>query len=124
MDEEVAELRRHFQAARTPQDYRNVGNDCVTVLERISEAAYRAERHLREDEDEPPVSNTKQRLDRVVEVELEGSSNAELRKLVRAAIEQSQAVKHRTSNRRHAGIAADSVILLANIMRRLAEPEG
>jgi len=32
-------------------------------------------------------------------------------------------VKHRTTpTRRDAGIAADAVILLANILRRLAEP--
>ena len=65
----------------------------------------------------------KDRLDRVVEVDLPGPENAELRELVRAAIEQAQAVKHRTPNRRQAGIAADSVILMANIFRRLAEPE-
>lgn len=123
VDDEIAELRRHFQAARTPQDFRNVGNDCVIVLERLSEAAYVPARHLSEGQDEPPVANTKQRLERVVEVDQTGSSNAELRKLVRAVIEQAQAVKHRTPNRRHAGIAADSVILLANIFRRLAEPE-
>lgn len=123
VDDEVAELRRHFQAARTPQDYRNIGNDCVIVLERLSETAYETDRHLQSDEDEPPIANTKKRLERVVEVDLPGPSNAELRKLVRAAIEQAQAVKHRTPNRRQAGIAADSVILLANIFRRLAEPE-
>lgn len=123
VDDEIAELRRHFQGARTPQDYRNVGNDCVIVLERLSEAAYVEGRHLRPGEEVPPVAKTKDRLDRVVEVELAGSENAELRKLVRAAIEQGQAVKHRTPNRRHAGVAADSVILLANMFRRLAEPE-
>lgn len=123
VDEEVAELRRHFQAARTPQDFRNIGNDCVIVLERLSETAYVPNRHLQPGEDEPPVANTKKRLERVIEADLTGSSNAELRKLVRAAIEQAQAVKHRTPNRRQAGIAADSVILLANIFRRLAEPE-
>jgi len=123
VDEEIAELRRHFQAARTPQDCRNVGNDCVAVLERISAAAYIPVWHLPAGETEPPVAQTKARLERVVEVELNGPENAELRKLARAAIEQAQAVKHRTPNRRHAGIAADSVILLANIFRRLAEPE-
>jgi len=123
VDDEVAELRRHFQGARTPQDYRNVGNDCVIILERLSEAAYASDRHLRLGEEVPAVARTKDRLDRVVEVDLAGSENSELRKLVRAAIEQAQAVKHRTPNRRHAGIAADSVILLANIFRRLAEPE-
>lgn len=123
VDDEVAELRRHFQGARTPQDYRNVGNDCVIVLERLSEAAYVTKRHLAAGDEEPPVAKTKDRLDRVAEVDLPGPENAELRKLVRAAIEQSQSVKHRTPNRRQAGIAADSVILLANIFRRLAEPE-
>lgn len=122
VDEEIAELRRHFQAARTPQDFRNVGNDCVIVLERISEVAYEPAEHLPEGQEEPPVASTKARLERVVEVDLPGPGNAELRKLVRAAIEQAQAVKHRTPDRRHAGVAADSVILLANIMRRVRLP--
>lgn len=124
VDEEVNELRRHFQDAQSPQDYRNIGNDCVKVLECLSEAAYVTDRHAVEGEATPPVPNTKARLTRVVEVDLEGSSNVELRKLVRAAIEQAQAVKHRTPTRRQAGIAGDSVIMLANILRRLAEPEG
>ncbi len=122
VDEEIAELRRHFQASRTPQDYRNVGNDCVVVIERVSEVAYEPSRHLPVGEEQPPVSNTKARLERVVEVELPGAGNAELRKLARAAIEQAQAVKHRSPDRRHAGVAADSVILLANIFRRITSP--
>ena len=32
VDGEIVELRRHFQHARTPQDYRNIGNDCTTVI--------------------------------------------------------------------------------------------
>jgi hypothetical protein len=40
-------------------------------------------------------------------------------------IEMAQEVKHRsTRNRREAGIAADSVILLANILRRLDEEDS
>lgn len=119
VDEEITELRRHFQNARTPQDYRNIGNDCVIILERISAFAYVSARHLDQDEEEPPVSNTKKRLERVLERELEGSANAELRKLVRSAIEQAQAVKHRTPDHLQAAIAADSVILLANMFRRI-----
>lgn len=122
VDEEVVELRRHFQEARTPQDYRNVGNDCVAVLERLSAEAYNSDRHLHSGEDEPPVASTKARLERVIEVELVGPANAELRKLARAAIEQAQAVKHRTPNRQQAGIAADSVILLVSMFRRLVDP--
>lgn len=122
VDDEIAELRRHFRTAQSPQDYRNVGNDCVAVLERLSATAYVPDRHLQKGEHEPPVANTKVRLSRVAEVDLVDRSNAELRKLVRAAIEQAQAVKHRTPDRKQAGVAADSVIMLANIFRRLAEP--
>lgn len=124
VDEEIAELRRHFQVARSPQDYSNIGNDCIAVLEALSAAAYAAVRHLPPGEEEPSVANTKARLEAVVTVEMPGADNARLRKLARAAIEQAQDVKHsRTSpNRRTAGIAADSVILLSNIMRRLHEP--
>lgn len=124
VDTEVNELRRHFQAARTEQDYRNVGNDCVAVLERLSEQVYDPAVHLRNGEEEPPVTNTKQRLGRFVEDSAPGSSNTEVRKVARAVIELAQAVKHqRAPTRRDAGIAADSVIQLANILRRLDEDE-
>lgn len=124
VDTEISELRRHFFAAQTPQDYRAVGLDCVAVTEALSGTVYRSERHLREGETEPPVDKTKQRLDRFIEDALEGSENAAIRKLARASIELAQEVKHRdTPTRRDAGVAADAVILLANILRRLDEPE-
>ena len=122
VDEEINELRRHFAAARSPQDYRNVGNDCVAVLERLSEVVFDADRHLQNGQDVPPVANTKTRIGAFVEHVSAGRTNAEIRKVARAVIELAQAVKHRdTPSRRDAGIAADSVIQLANILRRLAE---
>ena len=117
-------MRRHFTSARTPQDYRNVGNDCVTVLEALSRQVYDPDKHLRDGEDEPPVGKTKQRIERFVEDAAPGSDAAVLRKLVRSSIEYAQEVKHRdTGSRKEAGIAADSVILLANLLRRLDEDE-
>lgn len=122
VDQEIAELRRHFQMARTEQDYRNVGNDCVAVLERLSEQVYDPRVNLREGESEPPVANTKQRLDRFVEDAVAGKRNAEVRKVAKAVIDLAQAVKHQGSpSRRDAGIAADSIIQLANILRRIDE---
>jgi hypothetical protein len=45
-----------------------------------------------------------------------------LRRLVNAAIELAHKVKHHpTPTRQQAGIAADTVIMLANILRRLQE---
>jgi hypothetical protein len=40
VDTEISELRRHFLSARTPQDYRNVGHDCVSVTEALSRHVY------------------------------------------------------------------------------------
>jgi hypothetical protein len=124
VDTELGELRRHFATARTPQDYRNVGHDCVAVTEALSRHVYDTAKHLREGEEEPPVANTKDRLDRFVEDAAPGPDNATLRKLARDTIVYAQHVKHSgTPTRREAGIAADSVIQLANILRRLVEPE-
>lgn len=121
VDEELSELRRHFESASTQQDYSNVGNDCVAVLEALSESVYDQAKHKRGDEPEPPVDKTKDRLDRFIEVELVGAENAELRKLARATIELAQAVKHRraTVTRLEAGISSDAVILLSNLLRRI-----
>ncbi len=122
VDTEISELRRHFLNARTAQDYRNVGLDCVSVTEALSRQVYHPARHLREGEEEPSVANTKQRLGRFVEDAAPGSSNDALRKLARSAIEFAQHVKHSaTPTRREAGIAADAVIQLANLLRRLDE---
>ena len=122
VDEEINELRRHFATAHSPQDYRNVGNDCVAVLERLSEAVFDADRHLQNGQDVPPVAKTKLRIGLFVEHAATGRTNTEIRKVAWAVIELAQAVKHRdTPSRRDAGIAADSVIQLANILRRLAE---
>jgi hypothetical protein len=120
---EIDELRRHLQSARTPQDYRAVGLDCVAVIEALSATVYDPAQHLHNGEEVPPVTNTKQRLDRMVEDALLGPDNAALRKLARSVIEFAQQVKHSgTPTRREAGIAADAVIQLANLLRRLQEP--
>ncbi|WP_166999143.1 hypothetical protein [Paramicrobacterium fandaimingii] len=120
VDEEIFEMRRHFDSAVTEQDYSNVGNDAVAVLEALSRAVYKHSEHGEPGKPEPQISNTKDRLTRFVESAVVGSDGAAIRKLVRAAIELAQETKHRrTGDRRSAGVTADSVILLANILRRI-----
>lgn len=123
VDHEIAELRRQFLTAMTPQDYNAVGLVAVRLTEALSATVYDADVHLRPGETVPPVSNTKDRLDRYIEDSAAGPDNARLRKLARDSIEYAQHVKHRgTPTRREAGIAADAALLLTNILRRLAEP--
>ncbi|MDP3984775.1 MAG: hypothetical protein Q8Q52_07230 [Acidimicrobiia bacterium] len=125
VDTEIHELRRRFRSATSPQDYRAVGTHCVGVLEALSRTVYDHEVHLREGEDEPAPDKTKQRIGRFVEDAVPGRDNSEVRSLATKAIDLAQAVKHRTTpTRRDAGIAADAVILLANICRRLGVDDG
>lgn len=122
VDIEITELRRHFHAAATVQDYRNIGNDCIAVLEALSATVYDPALHLRNGETEPSVPQTKQRLDRYADMALPGAGNAEIRALVKKTIEFAQAVKHNPDGTRvRAGIAADAVIQLANMLRRLSD---
>ena len=122
VDEEVQELRRRFQSSTTAQDYRAVGTHCVGVLEALSRTVYAPVRHLREGETIPTTDKSKQRIGRYIEDALTGSEHADLRALTNKAIEFAHHVKHSsTPTRREAGIAADAVILLANILRRLEQ---
>jgi hypothetical protein len=120
VDAELDQLRRRFAAASTFQDYSAVGTACVRVLEALGEVVYDPAKHLRDGEQVPPRDKTNLRLGRYVEVAIPGPDNADLRKLINAASALAHQVKHRrTPDREAAGIAADSVLLLANILRRL-----
>lgn len=120
VDDEIRELQRRFRSAATPQDYRDVGNRAVAVLEALSRTIYDPTKHLRDGEVEPPVDRTNVRIGRYVEDSLGGAENEEVRGVAKKVSELAHKVKHRPApTRRDAGIAADSVILLANILRRV-----
>ena len=120
VDREIQDLRRRFEAARSPQDYASVGTACIRVLEAVGDAGFDPVRHLAPGETAvPPRDRTKVRLGRIVQVELAGTDAEEIRGLVNASIVVAHHVKHRTTpNRREAGMAADAAILVANLLRR------
>lgn len=123
VDAAVEDVAVRFRSAATSADYSDVGRRCIAVMEALSATVYDPSKHLRDGETEPAVAKTHMRIGRFVEDAVPGSDNVEVRGLVRKAAELAEAVKHRsTATRRDAGIAADSVILLANILRRLAQP--
>ena len=122
VDEELEELRRRFRTAKTPQDYRDVGNRCVAALEAIGRAVFDAERHLRPGEEVPAPDKSKNRIERYVEDSLAGEENESLRGVAKKVIELAHSVKHsQSATRRAAGIAADAVIMLAHILRRVEQ---
>lgn len=120
VDEELTELRRRFRTATTTQDYRDTGNRSIAALEAISRTVYDPTTHVREGETELSPDKTKLRIGRYVEDSLAGKDNEAIRGLVVKTIELAHSVKHSTQpTRREAGIAADAVIMLANILRRV-----
>lgn len=120
VDVELTELRRRFRTATTTQDYRDTGNRCVAALEAISRTVYDPTVHVREGETALSPDKTKLRISRYVEDSLEGKNNEAIRGVAVKTIELAHSVKHSTAPTRcEAGITADAVIMLANILRRV-----
>lgn len=120
VDTKVSALRRRFADARTPEDYSDVGNRAVSALEELANQVYDPKKHVREGEEPLPYSKTKERFNCYIEEKLSGPSNAALRKVARGTVDLSQALKHGSvTTRTNAGLVGDSVIFLANMLRRL-----
>jgi lauroyl/myristoyl acyltransferase len=70
------------------------------------------------------LTDLKACLGRKLEQTDERMSSRRIRRLARAALDYAQHVKHsQTPTRREAGIAADAVLQLENLLRRLDESE-
>lgn len=122
VDEEIAGLRQRFRTASSMQDYRDCGNRTVAVLEALSATVFDPALHWTSGSPVPPIDKTDIRIGAYVAARLAGSENEELRGLVKKASAFAHKVKHSpNADRTKAGIAADAAIMLANMLRRLAE---
>lgn len=122
VDQHIEQLRHRFRTASTAIDYKDVGNRCVGVLEELSRILYQPDVHCAPDVKPPPVDKTGIRIGAYIDRRLKGSGNEELRGLVKKVSALSHKIKHSpTADRATAGIAADAVIMLANILRRLKD---
>ncbi|CAN5538797.1 hypothetical protein BH23ACT6_BH23ACT6_25030 [soil metagenome] len=96
---------------------------CVAVLESVSRTVYDRARHLRDGETEPPPDKTDLRIGRYIEDSLAGRDAEHIRAVAKKVSALAHSVKHSTTpSRREAGIAADSVVLIVNILRRVDQP--
>lgn len=117
---EMNELRRHVASATSAADLRNIGNDCVSILERISEFTYFHQVHGLPDTDEPAVSKTKIRLTSLIEHEFLSESKSELKRLVSAVIDLAQAIKHTPDpSDIETLVLADSLVFLIAALDRI-----
>jgi hypothetical protein len=124
IDDEIGHMREDFKRARDTLDYSNIGNDAEGIVEKLSSTVFDiadSDGLIRDDERAGlSEGKTKNRLQFFVERKTDGDSK-KLQELCKVVVELAQSMKHnrRTSTRKSAGIAADSVIMLANILRRL-----
>ncbi|WP_346924473.1 hypothetical protein [Rothia sp. (in: high G+C Gram-positive bacteria)] len=122
VDDRIEALRRRFAHAQTPEDYSDVGNRAVALIEALADHVYDPDKHVRPGEEPLGYGKTKDRLDRYIEDSLPGPKNASPRKIAKGAVDFSQALKHGSiTTRKNAGLLGDSVILLANMLKRLEE---
>lgn len=122
VDDEIRQLRERFAAARSAADHSAVGHQCVRVIEKLAIAAYDDDIHGRFSEGTTSPSDTKNRFEAIISAHASGRDNAAIRKLSKDIVVLTQEVKHRhTPDRADAGVAADSVVYLANVIRRLIE---
>lgn len=125
IQEEIEQLRKHAASANSDADIRNLGNDCVVIIEKLSAFLYRHADHGDASLAEEPPTRTKNRLTAIVEHEFLSSSSHELVKVVRSTIELAQAIKHNHNpTLMDTMILAESTIFLVAVLDRLMNQRG
>lgn len=125
IQEEIEQLRKHAVSANSDADIRNLGNDCVVIMEKLSTFLYRHADHGDASLAEEPPTKTKNRLTGIVEHEFLSSSSHELVKVVRSTIELAQAIKHNHNpTLMDTMILAESTIFLVAVLDRLLNESG
>ena len=120
IQEEIEQLRKHATSANSDADIRNLGNDCVVIIEKLSALLYRHADHGDNSLGEEPPTKTKNRLTAIVEREFLSTSSHELVKVVRSTIELAQAIKHNHNpTLMDTMILAETTIFLVAMLDRL-----
>lgn len=120
VDTEISELVRKFEAATTSQDYRALGTNCVGTLEALGRAVFDAD--SMNAGESIPVDRIIPRLEAFMNTYASGSTNTELRSCVRSTATLAHRLKHRSNPTvAMAGVAAEAVIALTNIVKRISE---
>jgi hypothetical protein len=122
VDRELAGLKRDFEGATEPNDYQAIALRCLSVLRLLSKLLFDETNHSSGDGPVPGPADVKARLDAFVQSVAGGSRFEHVRKLVRDAYAQANAVKHRQSpDRVDAGVVVAATVLLAEMLRLISE---
>jgi hypothetical protein len=120
IDHELTGLRRDFARAAEPHDHQALALRCLSILRLLSDQLYDPSCPP-VGEDVPGPADVKARIDQFVRNIAAGDRFEHVRKLVRDAYAQANAVKHRrVPDRVDSGVAVAATILLAEMLRLIS----
>ena len=119
VDRTMDEIRSRLQEASTEEQFQAVGVLCREALISLAGSVYDPEKHpsTREDGTVPSDTDAKRMLDRYIEVEAGGGSNAAIRRCAKAAVDLANEVQHRrTATFRNAALCAEVTAGMINVI--------
>jgi hypothetical protein len=113
VDDQMVQMRERYRAALTVEDFQGIGLRCREIFVSLGGACYDEDAH-------GPAENLVDRLYAAVEAVAPGSSNKELRKLLKAGIDYANKVQHDSDGtRQNARIVAEVTAASVTVMRTL-----
>ena len=119
VDRTLDEIRTRLRVASNEEQFQAVGVLCREALISLAGAVFDPDRHPPLRTDDVAASNTDARrmLDRYIEAEARGKSNATMRKYVKVALQFANEVQHqRTATYRNTALCAEATAGLVNII--------
>jgi hypothetical protein len=132
IDQEVSELRDAFAVARTVSDFKAIGLRSRELLISLGRAAYDASTHVPGEQPVPADDDAKTRLHQIIQFELKGKANADIRNVLREAVRRGWRAACNLTHDRNATyvkafvVANSSLFLLnaiATLVRFVERPE-
>lgn len=124
-DRNLRAARVRFANALVTEDWQGVGLLCREALISLAQAAFDPTRHAPVDGQMPSPVDAIRLLDGVIARELQGSSNDEVRRYVKAAMALALALQHRrTAQRQDAALCLEATASISNAMRLICGIEN
>lgn len=117
VDRGVDKIREKLETSSSEEDYQTVGLLCREVLISLAQAVYDPRLHTPPDGSQPSETDAKRMLEGYIAKELSGSSNEEVRRHAKAALDLANGLQHRrTATFRDAAMCAEASTAVVNLI--------
>ncbi len=121
VDRAVGEIRDRLASATNEEQFQAVGLLCREALISLAQAVYIRERHSSLDGIEPSETDAKRMLELYISFEISGSSNEEVRRHTKSALDLANALQHRrTATFRDTALCVEATTSVVNIIAIIA----